>query len=323
MKTFEKLNFITYPTPMQEMVKLREVLKVKPRLYVKRDDLTEVGLGGNKNRKLDYIMAQARGMGADAVITRGAIQSNHCRQTAAYAAMLGMECHLVLNGERVKKQGNHLVCDIFGAKIHYEPVEAKCEALCEAVAAELTAKGKKPYFIPVGASTALGSLGYVDCVKELAEQSKAANVRFDHLFCATGSAGTQAGLELGARLHMPGCKVHGISVGRGSMEQSAKVAQCASEAASLLGLDLSFSPGDISVYDGYFGAGYAVTTKEGVEAIRLLGRTQAILLDTVYSGKAMSGMLDILGKGNLDDAEGVIFIHTGGSPALYNFAESF
>jgi len=234
-----------------------------------------------------------------------------------------MECHLVLNGHEAAPQGNLLIYNIFGAHKYFEPDSDKCVERCEALAAELKSAGKKPYIVPLGASSALGSVGYIDCMKEVAEQSKAAGVRVQHLFVGTGSAGTQAGLVVGAKLFLPECRIDGVSVSRGSAEQSPKVASCANDLAALIGSDLRFKDSDICVHDKYYGEAYAVPTQSGIDAIKLLGKTQALLLDPVYSGKAMAGMLDLLTKGMLDSADAVVFLHTGGSPAVFHYSESF
>ena len=314
-----------YPTPFHELGNLRREIGAQPRLFIKRDDLTEVGLGGNKNRKLDYVMKEAVDSGADTIITWAGVQSNHCRQTLAYAVTLGMECHLILNGEDNKAhQGNLFVYDIFGAKLHFQPDASKCPAECDILAEELRRQGKIPYIVPIGASTPLGSLGYIDSVREISEQAEQAGVRVSHLFVASGSAGTQAGTEVGARLYLPGCQVHGVAVSRGKDIQAEMVANLANETANLIGAAaLHFSPHEIAVHDEYYGGIYGVPTPEGNEAIRLMGRTQAILLDPVYTGKAMCAMLDILRTGTLNGDGAVVFIHTGGSPAIYSFTDSF
>ena len=320
-----RLNMIRYPTPFHELANLRVKIGAQPRLFIKRDDLTEIGLGGNKNRKLDYVMKEAVDSGADTIITWAGVQSNHCRQTLAYAVTLGMECHLILNGEDNKAhQGNLFVYDMFGAKLHFQPDGSKCPAECDALAEELSRQGKKPYVVPIGASTPLGSLGYIDSVREISLQAGDAGIKVSHLFVASGSAGTQAGVEVGARLYLPGCRVHGVAVSRGKDMQAEMVAKIANETAALMGADtLCFSPCEITVHDEYYGGVYGVPTQGGNEAIRLMGRTEAILLDPVYTGKAMCAMLDILKSGKLNGEGAVVFIHTGGSPAIYSFTDSF
>ena len=321
---FPKLNLITYPTPFRELKNLRKELGCKPRLFMKRDDLTEIGLGGNKNRKLDYVMVEAVEQGADTVVTWAGIQSNHCRQTLAYARTLGMDCHLILNGTGDEPiQGNRFLFDVMGATLHFEPDEDKCPALCEQVVEQLRAEGKKPYYVPIGASVPLGSIGYIDSVREIAEQSAAIGVKPDCIFITSGSSGTQGGAEIGQRLYLPDCRVHGVAVSRWRAEQSAKVAAMCNEIAEFIDIPDRFTPDDIIVHDEYFGGKYAVPTPEGIEAIKLVGRTEGIILDPVYSGKTMSCLVDFLRKGMLDDKEAIVFVHTGGSPAIYNYVEWF
>ena len=322
--TRPKLGMITCPTPFHELKNLRRTLSCRPRLFIKRDDLTEIGLGGNKNRKLDYVMYEAVQQKADVIVTWAGVQSNHCRQTLAYARTLGMDCHLVLNGTGDEPvQGNRFIFDIFGAHLHFEPDEDRCPLVCEQLMDQLRAEGHNPFMVPIGASIPLGSLGYIDSTREIAEQAAEMNIHPSHIFVASGSAGTQAGVEVGQRLYLPGCKVHGVAVSRQRSEQTAKVADMCNQIASFIDIPDQFSPEDILVHDEYFGGQYAVPTQAGDDAIRLVGRTEAILLDPVYSGKAMSALLDLLQKGALDDAEAVVFIHTGGSPAIYNFTEWF
>lgn len=319
-----KLCKVSCPTPFHELKNLRSKLGAKPRIFIKRDDFTEIGLGGNKSRKLDYVMYDAIKQKADTIITWGGLQSNHCRQTLAFAKILNMDCHLILNGEpQDKHQGNLFVFDMFGAKLHYEADESKCPEACDRLAVKLKAAGKTPYVIPIGASIPLGSLGYIDSAKEIAEQSTAMDINVDHIFVATGSAGTQAGLEVGAKLYMPESKIHGVTVSRYRREQQEMVSSLSNELAEYIGKKIHFEVDDICIHDEYFGEKYAIPTKAGNEAIKLVGCTEAILLDPVYTGKAMSGMIDLLNKGMLNDAETVVFVHTGGSSAIFNFVESF
>ena len=320
----ERLGFITTPTPFQEMKNLQKALNTETRIFFKRDDLTEVGLGGNKNRKLEYVMYEAYRQGADTIITWAGLQSNHCRQTLAYAVMLGMECHLVLNGAPPERaQGNCLVFDLFGAKLHYEPVEENCDSVCRELAEELKKQGKKPYYVPIGASIPLGSLGYMDCAREIAEQAKSLGVHIDHVFVGSGSGGTQAGLEIGRRLYLPDAVIDGVAVSRSRAEQAAKVGKICRGIVEYLDLNLTVRDEEIVVHDEYYGAGYAIPCQAGNDAVRLVGRTQAILLDPVYTGKAMSAVVDMIRSGALEGSEAVCFVHTGGSPAIYAFNEFF
>jgi D-cysteine desulfhydrase family pyridoxal phosphate-dependent enzyme len=320
----ERLGLISYPTRFEELKNLRKAINAKPRLFIKRDDLTEIGLGGNKNRKLDYVMKDALDSGADTIITFGGKQSNHCRQTLAYAVHLGLECHLFLAGvDDTPHQGNLFIYDIFGAHLHFVENEDEFATASEKFTAELIAKGKKPYVIKFAASSPLGALGYVDSIGEIAVQAKIIGANIGHIFLATGSSGTQSGAEVGARLLLPNTKIHGVSVSRTHDEQAPKIAKLATETAAFIGKNFVFKESDIIIHDKYYGEKYGVPTVIGNDAIKLLGRTEAILLDPIYTGKAFSGLLDILQKGELDDGSDIVFLHTGGFPAIFNFTEAF
>lgn len=321
---YARLNAFQRPTPLEEMPRMRAAIGCKPRLFVKRDDTTVVGLGGNKTRKLDFVMAQALADGADVIVTTAGVQSNHCRQTLAYARRAGLECHLVLTGdEPAHRQGNLLIFTILDAKLHFIGEERDPDAYMAELAAKLRAQGRRPAVIPIGASTPLGALGYVESVLEVAGQAAVAGVSFGHGFLATGSAGTQAGAEVGARVAYPGMRIHGVSVSREAAGQQAKVAALTNETFAFLGLGMTVTPDDIIVHDEYYGGRYGVPTEAGVEAIKLLGRTEGLITDPVYTGKALSGMIDLLKKGKLDDAEAVLFFHTGGFPAVFAQSDQF
>jgi len=308
------------PTPLEEMSRLKEAMKIEPDLYIKRDDNTGLATGGNKARKLEFSLALALRQGADVVITTGGIQSNHARMTAAAARKLGLECVLVLRGEEPScKQGNLLLDSLLGARIRYVAAEDAdaVEQEMERVAMELSAAGKKPYILPMGGSTPAGALGYANAFLELLGQTVEMGLNLTHLFLACGSGGTQAGLVLASRLAAPQVKVVGISVFRSAQEMKERIAELVGGAARYLDLELEVSPEEILVDDGYIGEGYGIPTEEGLEAIRLLARTEGILLDPVYTSKAMAGMLDWIKKGKLKRDDVAVFIHTGGVPALF------
>ncbi len=321
---FERLYSFPRPTPLEELPNLRKAVGCKPRIFVKRDDTTTVGLGGNKIRKLDFVMAEAKRVNADVIITTAGVQSNHCRQTLALARKLGMECHLVLTGEEpAVRQGNLLLFTIMGAHLHFIGEEGSPSEKMEQIADELSVNGRRPFVIPIGASTPLGALGYIESVMEVREQSRQLGVEFGYAFLASGSSGTQAGAIIGAREFYPALKIHGISVGRDTETQSANIASLVNESYKFLGMDKSIDVSTVIVHDKYFGEKYGVATPECIEAIKLLGRTEGIVLDPVYTGKAMAGMLDIIRRNLVDDAEAVLFFHTGGSPAVFAMAEHF
>lgn len=321
---FPKLNLISYPTPFQELANLRAHLGVRQRIFIKRDDLTEIGLGGNKNRKLDYVLADVDARQADVIVTSGGQQSNHCRQTLAYARRLGLDCHLVLEGiEPQRYQGNLLLFDLLDATLHFEPDGDRLAQRAEEVAEKLRQADRRPFVVPIGASTPLGVLGYIDSFEEILEQGHRAGIDVGHVFVATGSAGTQAGLEIGTRLHGEDVRIHGVAISRPARPQAERVAALANLTTAFIGHPgLHVRANAVQIHDAYYGAGYAIPTSAGNEAIRLIGRTEGILLDPVYTGKAMSGLIDILQRGQLEDDRDIVFIHTGGFPAIFNFAES-
>ncbi len=321
---FPRIGAFPRPTPLEEMTRLRQTVGCKPRLFIKRDDTTVVGLGGNKTRKLDFVMADAVSKGIDVVVTWAGVQSNHCRQTLAFARKLGMDCHLVLTGDEPPvRQGNLLLFTLLGAELHFIGEDGDAKTYSEQLVSKLAAEGRRPYLVPIGASVPLGALGYVESVLEVAEQAKQLGVDFGHAFLASGSAGTQAGAIVGAMSACPAMKVHGVSVSRDAASQSAGVADLVNETFAFLGSPRRVTAADIIVHDQYYGGKYGVATADGLEAIRLLGRTEGLVVDPVYTGKAMAGMLDQLRRGNLDDAEAVLFFHTGGFPALFAQAQHF
>ena len=319
---FKRLDLFARPTPLHELPRLQRVVGCKSRIFIKRDDLTGVGLGGNKVRKLCYVMAEAIEKGADTIITWAGVQSNHCRQTLAIARQLGMECHLVLEGKEPEQyQGNTLIFSLLGAKLHFVG-HGDGEQTAVDVAKQLSQNGKRPFIVPIGASTPLGSLGYVESVAEVTEQAHELGVNLTQAFLATGSAGTQAGAEIGAREYCPWMTIHGISVSRSSLEQKSMVANLMNETYRFLGLPRSVGASEISVHDEYYEE-YAKPTRQGINAIRLLAESEGILLDPVYTGKAMAGMISLLNSGSFSDDEAILFFHTGGSPALFAYADIF
>ena len=316
---FPRVRLAHLPTPLEEMRNFSKVLD-GPRLFVKRDDCTGLGLGGNKIRKLEFLMGEALELKADTVITTGGVQSNHARQTAAVAGKLGMEAILLLRGEEPEEvRGNLLLDRILGAQVRF--VEAsdflEVDRAAYTLGSELEASGKRPYVIPLGGSTPTGSLGYVAAALEIAGQIQEMGIRVDTVVLANGSAGTQAGLALGFKALHSGIQVIGISVSRSRDVLSAQVLDLGNRTAQKLGVDIRLDPEDAVVYPDYVGAGYAIATKEGVEAIKLLARTEGLFLDPVYTSKAMAGLIDLVGKGVLTKEQNVLFLHTGGSPGLF------
>jgi D-cysteine desulfhydrase family pyridoxal phosphate-dependent enzyme len=321
---FPRIGAFPRPTPLEELPNLRAALGARPRLFIKRDDATMVGLGGNKTRKLDFVMADAAAKGADVIVTWAGTQSNHCRQTLAFARRLGMDCHLVLTGdEPAVRQGNLLVFTILGAHLHFIGEGGDPKAYADELAGRLAAAGQTPHVVPIGASVPLGALGYAESLVETAQQAAGLGIRFGHAFLATGSAGTQAGAIVGAALASPWTKVHGVSVSREARPQQESVAKLTNETFALLGLADTVTPEDVIVHDQYYGGRYGLATESGIAAIKQLARTEGLVVDPVYTGKAMAGMIDQLRLGHLDDAAAVVFIHTGGFPSIFAQAEHF
>jgi D-cysteine desulfhydrase family pyridoxal phosphate-dependent enzyme len=310
------------PTPLEELPRFSEALG-GPRVLIKRDDLTGLAMGGNKARELEFLLGEAVAREADTVITCGGSQSNHVRITAAGAAKLGMRAHLVLGpGEHEGLQGNILLDRMLGAEIHWvdtNDLDAQWKTM-EDVAREAEAQGRRPFIIPRGGASPSGSVSYANCVLEMSQQLNDMRIEAGWLFLPTGTGGTQAGLMVGARWIMPQpFRVIGISVSRTSEDMRQRVAHHANEAAELLGASFSFSPEDVLVHDEYIGAGYGKPSAGGMEATRLMARTEGILLDPVYSAKGVAGMADMIRRGVVGRNDTVIFLHTGGQPAIFAY----
>jgi D-cysteine desulfhydrase family pyridoxal phosphate-dependent enzyme len=320
------------PTPLLEAKRLRDALggpKSCPRILIKRDDLTWLGLGGNKARKLEYLIADAQSQGATTIITTGAVQSNHARMTAAAAALAGMQCVLVLTTavERPAVAGNLLLDTLYGAEIRLVPsidpmlAVGKDEAVVAEVVSEERAAGRTPYVIPVGGSSGVGVLGYVAGSAELAEQLHDGEMSPTRLYYASGSRGTQAGLTLGARLCGVPYRVYGVAVSAGEPEKIERARRIANEAAALLQLSERLDLEDLFTDQRFIGDGYGIATRAGLEAIALLARHEAIVLDPCYTSKAMAALIEHVRTGELHPEETVVFLHTGGVPAI--FTEGF
>jgi len=316
----KRISLGFFPTPLHALPRLTEKLG-GPRLFIKRDDQTGLATGGNKTRKLEFLVADALERKADTLITAGAPQSNHARQTAAAAAKAGMKCALVLRGQpQSGRQGNLLLDEMLGAEIRWATREAVVETMYE-TANELSVKGYAPYIIPYGGSNPVGATGYVAAMEELMEQAQQMNLRFDRIMFASSSSGTQAGLVVGAKALGFTGHVLGVSVDETRDSLSAKVATLANETAAYLKLNLQFRPGEIAVNADYLGAGYGIMGEPEREAIRLAAETEGLLLDPVYTGRAFAGLIDLIRKGTFRRDETVLFWHTGGMPALFAYAD--
>jgi len=322
---FPRVSLTRLPTPIEPLPRLSAHMG-GPRLFVKRDDLTGLGLGGNKLRKLEFLLGEALAQGADTVLTVGALQSNHARQTAAACARLGLDCELVLRrgshaSEAYLNSGNLLLDRLFGARLHLLQAQESREERMEARAEDLRAAGRRPYCVPVGGSCGLGDLGYVACAEEIIAQSEDMNVRFDAVVVATGSGGTQGGLVAGMRL-LEGAPVIGMAVEGTRAEQLALAAAQAMETLHLLGRDAADLGSSVAVMDDFVGSGYAKPTDSMREALSLAARFEGILLDPVYTGKAFAGLIALARSGRFNNDQSLLFVHTGGVPGLFGYPES-
>lgn len=321
---FRRVSLAHRPTPLEPLDRLSALLG-GPRLWVKRDDCTGLALGGNKTRKLEFLLADAVEQAADTVVTVGGVQSNHARQTAAAAARLGLKCELVLpamsvgHGPAYDSNGNVLLDRLLGAKVHLVGDAAETSARIDEVLHRLRSEGRTPYLIPVGGSTPVGALGYVDAAFELVDQAAAREVPIDAVVITTGSCTTHAGVLVGLAAVDHPAPVFGISVNLNASKARDLVAQRAHETAELLSLNLRDLDRRVQVDDSYLGAGYGQPTDAMLEALQLLAQYEGLLLDPVYTGKTMSGLIDLVRRGRFAPTDNVLFWHTGGTPALFAY----
>ena len=298
---------------MEELPRLSDALE-GPRLLIKRDDQTGLAFGGNKTRKLEFLVAKARDKGAETLITGGALQSNHCRQTAAAAARFGFQCILVLTGDMPEQpSGNLLLDQLFGAQVAYVANRKDRDKILQETFDRAAEEGMKPYLVPYGGSNSTGALGYAFAVKEFIEQ----NIHADWIVFATSSGGTHAGLVLGQRLFGYKGKVLGISIDESEEWLKNHVSELASSASEKLGKRIEFAPNEVLANADYCKAGYGVLTEPEREAIHLFAKHEGLLLDPVYTGRAAAGMIDLIRKKSFKKDETVLFLHTGGQPALF------
>jgi D-cysteine desulfhydrase family pyridoxal phosphate-dependent enzyme len=315
-----RLQLAHLPTPLEAMPRLSEALG-GPRLWIKRDDQTGLATGGNKTRKLEFLMADALAHEADTVITTGAPQSNHCRQTAAAAAKHGVACVLVLTGDDPGEvEGNILLDHLLGARLVFTGNRSREAVMDEIAEAERAAK-RIPYVIPVGGSVPLGATAYALAMVELQAQMEAAGERFDRIVFASGSGGTQAGLVAGASLTGFRGEILGISISQDPAELQRNIAYLATEIGNLIGRPRSFSVDEIHINASFRGEGYAVVGKQEREAIQLFAQNEGVLLDPVYTGRAAAGLIGLIRQGVIRRDEHVLFWHTGGTSGLFAFAD--
>ena len=324
---FPRQHFAHLPTPLEPMANLTKLLG-GPNLYIKRDDCTGLATGGNKTRKLEFLIGDALAKGADTLVTLGAVQSNHVRQTAAAACRYGLKCEALLErrvpdvGQRYEETGNVLFDRMFGAKLDYLPAGADMNEAAAERAQAIRERGGKPYVIPGGGSNTVGALGYVNAALELLQQVNDRSLRVDCVVHGTGSTGTQSGLVAGLEGANSGIDVLGISVRQpdGRLQEAA-VHKLASATAEMLGIKGGIDLDRVKASGDYVGEGYGIPTEGTIEAIDLLARHEGVLLDPVYSAKGMAGLIDQVRKGAFDKDENVVFLHTGGATALFAYEE--
>ncbi len=313
MNTIPRMHFAHLPTPIEELPRLTQTLG-GPRILVKRDDQTGLAFGGNKTRKLEFLVAEAREQGADVLISAGAIQSNHCRQTVAAAARFGFACTLVLTGERPSQPtANFLLDQLFGAEIITVSDRKDRDRVLQETFDKAVAAGKKPYLVPYGGSSVTGAMGYTFAMEELMRQ----NINPDWIVFGTSSGGTHAGIVLGQRLFGFKGRALGISIDESVADLKKNVSVLATRASEKLGERIEFTGDDVLANDDYCQAGYGVFGDGEREAIKLFASAEGLLLDPVYTGRAAAGMIDLIRKGVFKKDETVLFWHTGGQPALF------
>ena len=317
-----RVRLANLPTPLEEMSRLSETLG-GPRLWIKRDDLTGLVFGGNKVRKLEFEMAETKNKGADVVVSDGVLQSNHARTVVTAARKLGMKAVLVLRGEEPNEyDGNLLLNRIFGADIRFVPAKwDEVGAITRKVAEELRREGHNPYIVHF--SSPIGSVGYVDALLELMTQAREMKFKVNRIVHAASSGGTQAGLVVGNKALKAGVEVIGMVEEPDGDWLLNTTVEIANGCAKLLGLDFTVASEDVKLFYEYGGKGHGIPTKEAMDAIRLVAETEGVLLDPVYTGKAMAGLIDLAKKGYFRNQENVVFLHTGGLPAIFAYKNEF
>jgi len=324
---FPRIDLCHVPTPLEFMPRLTQHLG-GPQIWIKRDDCTGMALGGNKTRKLEFLLGEALKQGADHLVTLGALQSNHVRQTAAAAARLGLACTVILEHRHPNPDyaylhnGNMLLDGLLGAEIVNCPGGTDMPAALRQVGDQLRAKGHRPYLIPSGGSNPLGTLGYVKAAQELLLQAQEKNFAPDRVVVASGSAGTQAGLVVGLAAQASTASVQGFAVSQAEHLQHQRVAALAAATARFIGHTDELPPQAVRVNADYLGEGYSIPSAAMVDAVQQVARLEGILLDPVYTGKAMAGLMDWARTGRFRRDENVVFIHTGGQAGLFGFCDT-
>jgi D-cysteine desulfhydrase len=325
---FPRRHYTAGPTPLEKLHRLTKLFG-GPDIYVKRDDLLGLAGGGNKTRKLEFLVAEALAAGADTLITCGAVQSNHCRLTLSAAVKEGLKCRLVLeervpNSYKVEASGNNFLFNLMGVeRVKVVPGGADMAKAMQAVADEVAAEGRKAYIIPGGGSNPLGATGYVACAEEIIGQAFDQGVNFDYVVTTSGSSGTHAGLVVGFYGNNTNIPVVGINISRKKGPQETLVYSLVERTAAFVGIKGTVPREAVQCFEEYVGPGYSLPTPEMVKTVKMLAQTEGILLDPVYTGKAMAGMLDLIQKGFFKKGQKILFVHTGGAPALYAYASYF
>jgi len=320
-----RVRILNLPTPLEKMERLSKTLK-GPHLWMKRDDCTGLAFGGNKERKAEFVIADALKRKADVVVTTGPVQSNHSRSTAAAARKLGLRAVLILQGKKPQKRDGNLLLDyLLGAEVRYVDAEKPdINSVMKETAEELEQEGHVPYIIPGGASYSVGAVAYVNAMLELVTQSQKTGLKIDCLVHATGSGGTQAGLVLANKALNLGIDILGISV-EGDHDSCRHLARktiaSANAASTLLNTKVTVESKNVTIIEGYAGKGYEILSPECLNAIKLVAQTEGVILDPVYTGKAMAGLIDMIKRGHFRKEDNVVFIHTGGTPALFPYRE--
>ncbi len=324
LNSIKKLDFCSLPTPLIPMKRLTKHLG-KNQIFIKRDDLTGIAFGGNKNRKLEYLLADAIHKKANVIITEGAVTSNHCLQTAACSNHLGLECVLILSDSFIGEEltGNFLLDHILDIDIRRVKSSEDRKSMMNQVADEYKKQGKIPYIIPTGGSNEIGILGYINFIKEIAKQSEQMKIGFDYLIHASGSAGTQAGCIVGKKLYYPEIEIIGINVGDSKQEIIEATQQIIHGFENKNSIKLDFNLSEVIVLDDYFGEGYGIPSDELIETIKLIAKLEGIFLDPVYNGKAMIGLIDLMKKNYFKENSNIIFLHSGGGPAIFSYNKFF
>ena len=328
LNEFPRFGLVHAPTPLEPLYRLQKFL-AGPKLYIKRDDCTGLAIGGNKSRKLEFLIGEALKMRATTIISEGGLQSNHVRQTAAAAVKAGLKCHLVLDdnvpiAEPVYRNGGNLFLDrLLGAEIHVCPKGETRAARIESLASKLRAQGEVPYVIPTGGSNAVGALGYASLMLELLRQADELRISPDKIVFASGSGGTHAGLVAGKALAQSDVTLIGMDINNDSKALLAMVKSIAADCAEKLGVRESIPAGAYELVSDYVAPGYGLPNAGMIEAVKSMASLEGILLDPVYTGKAMAGLIDMVRKGRFEKDETVVFIHTGGTPALFVYTDCF